>query len=61
VVLEGAGEGLLCGADIGGFSDESAGGTSARSHYDVIRDFPAPVIAKIDGYCLGGGLGDRSL
>ena len=57
VVLEGAGEKAFCaGADIGGFSDESAGGTSARSHYDVIRDFPAPVIAKIDGYCLGGGL-----
>jgi len=40
VVLEGAGEKAFCaGADIGGFSDESAGGTSARSHYDVIRDF----------------------
>ncbi|MDS0478622.1 enoyl-CoA hydratase/isomerase family protein [Natrinema sp. 1APR25-10V2] len=57
VVLEGAGEKAFCaGADIGGFSDESSGGSSARSHYDFIRDFPAPVIAKIDGYCLGGGL-----
>ncbi|WP_226482516.1 enoyl-CoA hydratase/isomerase family protein [Natrinema amylolyticum] len=57
VVLEGAGEKAFCaGADIGGFSEESAGGSSARSHYDFIRDFPAPVIAKIDGYCLGGGL-----
>lgn len=57
VILEGAGEKAFCaGADIGGFSSESAGGSSARSHYDVIRDFPAPVIATIDGYCLGGGL-----
>ncbi|MGQ3412522.1 enoyl-CoA hydratase/isomerase family protein [Natrinema sp. LN54] len=57
VVLEGAGEKAFCaGADVGGFSDESAGDSLARSHYDVIRDFPAPVIAKIDGYCLGGGL-----
>lgn len=57
VVLEGAGEKAFCaGADIGGFSEESAGDSSARSHYEVIRDFPAPVIAKIDGYCLGGGL-----
>ncbi|APX96412.1 enoyl-CoA hydratase/isomerase family protein [Natronorubrum daqingense] len=57
VVLEGAGEKAFCaGADIGGFSDESAGGSSGRTHYDFIRDFPTPVIAKIDGYCLGGGL-----
>ncbi|ELY45503.1 enoyl-CoA hydratase/isomerase family protein [Natronorubrum tibetense] len=57
VVLEGAGEKAFCaGADIGGFSDESAGATSAPSHYDFVREFPVPVIAKIDGYCLGGGL-----
>ncbi|MFC6719272.1 enoyl-CoA hydratase/isomerase family protein [Natrialbaceae archaeon GCM10025810] len=57
VVLEGAGEKAFCaGADIGGFSSDSAGGSSARSHYQFIVDFPAPVIAKIDGYCLGGGL-----
>ncbi|RZH69167.1 enoyl-CoA hydratase/isomerase family protein [Natrinema altunense] len=57
VVLEGAGEKAFCaGADVGGFSEESAGGSSARSHYDVIRQFPAPVVAQIDGYCLGGGL-----
>ena len=57
VVLEGAGEKAFCaGADVGGFSSESAGGTSERDHYGFIRDFPVPVIAKIDGYCLGGGL-----
>ncbi|QSW99281.1 enoyl-CoA hydratase/isomerase family protein [Haloterrigena alkaliphila] len=57
VVLEGAGEKAFCaGADVGGFSSESAGASSERDHYRFIRDFPAPVIAKIDGYCLGGGL-----
>ncbi|ARS91180.1 enoyl-CoA hydratase/isomerase family protein [Natrarchaeobaculum aegyptiacum] len=56
VVLEGS-EGNFCaGADINEFSDASPGGSSERSHYEVIRDFPAPVIAKIEGYCLGGGL-----
>lgn len=57
VVLEGAGEKAFCaGADIGGFSEESAGASSERGHYEFIREFPAPVVAKIDGYCLGGGL-----
>ncbi|ADB61223.1 Enoyl-CoA hydratase/isomerase [Haloterrigena turkmenica DSM 5511] len=57
VVLEGAGEKAFCaGADVGGFSEESAGASSERGHYEFIRNFPAPVIAKIDGYCLGGGL-----
>jgi enoyl-CoA hydratase/carnithine racemase len=56
VVIEGA-EGNFCaGADINEFSDESSGETSERSHYQFIRDFPVPVIAKIRGYCLGGGL-----
>ncbi|WP_049925186.1 enoyl-CoA hydratase/isomerase family protein [Halopiger goleimassiliensis] len=56
VVLEGA-EGNFCaGADVNEFSDESAGATSERSHYEFIREFPVPVIAKVEGYCLGGGL-----
>ncbi|WP_121744365.1 enoyl-CoA hydratase/isomerase family protein [Natronorubrum halophilum] len=57
VVLEGAGEKAFCaGADVGGFSSDSAGASSEPSHYEFIREFPVPVIAKIDGYCLGGGL-----
>ncbi|ELY50402.1 enoyl-CoA hydratase/isomerase family protein [Natronolimnohabitans innermongolicus] len=56
VVLEGA-EGNFCaGADITEFDDAAAGASSSRDHYRFIRDFPAPVIAKIEGYCLGGGL-----
>jgi enoyl-CoA hydratase/carnithine racemase len=56
VIMEGAGGNFCAGADINEFSDASAGDQSDRSHYETIRNFPAPVIAKISGYCLGGGL-----
>ncbi|GAB7017432.1 enoyl-CoA hydratase/isomerase family protein [Halostagnicola bangensis] len=56
VVLEGAGENFCAGADINEFSESTPGRSSERTHYDVITDFPVPVIAKIQGYCLGGGL-----
>lgn len=56
VIIEGA-EGNFCaGADITEFSDDAAGANSARDHYQFITEFPVPVIAKIRGYCLGGGL-----
>ena len=56
VVIEGAGDkAFSAGADVSGFSEGSAGGTSARSTGRFIREFPAPVIAKVQGYCLGGG------
>lgn len=57
VVIEGAGEKAFCaGADIGGFSAESSGETSGRTAHEFIPEYPVPVVAKIDGYCLGGGL-----
>ncbi len=56
VVLEGAGDrAFSAGADISGFSDDSAGASSDPGLYEFVREFPAPVVAKIDGYCLGGG------
>lgn len=56
VIIEGAGGNFCAGADINEFSDASAGAHSERDHFEFIRDFPVPVIAKIRGYCLGGGL-----
>lgn len=56
VVIEGADGNFCAGADINEFSDSDAGRSSEPTHYEFIMDFPAPVIAKIRGYCLGGGL-----
>lgn len=56
VVVEGT-EGNFCaGADINEFSESDAGASSEHTHYEFIRDFPAPIVAKIRGYCLGAGL-----
>lgn len=57
VVIDGAGDRAFCaGVDVGGFEDKSKGGRSERSPYELVKEYPAPVIAKIQGYCLGGGL-----
>jgi len=55
VIIEGADDNFCAGADITEFSGDAAGARSDREHYEFIRDFPVPVIAKIRGYCLGGG------
>lgn len=56
VIMEGA-EGNFCaGGDIHGFSDYDKSRTIDRTHFNTIIDLPVPVIAKIRGYCLGGGL-----
>jgi len=54
VVLEGTDENFCAGADINEVSDLAD--RDGRPHYEVIMDFPVPVVAKIQGYCLGGGL-----
>ena len=57
VVLEGAGEkAFSAGADVMDFSDRSPGAFDPRTVLDHVKDFPAPLVAKIDGYCLGGGM-----
>ena len=57
VTIEGAGDrAFSAGADIGGFADiDPADVMRATSTYQTVSEFPCPVIAKIDGYCLGGG------
>lgn len=60
VVLTGAGEkSFIAGADIGEFAgrtpfDQRSAMRSPRI-FDVMASFPKPVIAMINGFCLGGG------
>ncbi|MEM9140308.1 MAG: enoyl-CoA hydratase, partial [Pseudomonadota bacterium] len=65
VVLAGAGErAFVSGADISEFG-EQRGSEDAVAHYNrvseaaeqAVANFPKPIIAAIDGYCLGGGVG----
>jgi enoyl-CoA hydratase/carnithine racemase len=56
VVIEGADGNFCAGADITEFDDDAPIEGADRTHYEFIRDYPAPIVAKIRGYCLGGGL-----
>lgn len=65
VVLSGAGgRAFVSGADISEFGDKR-GSAGAVAEYNGVVDaaeaavsqFPKPILAKIGGYCLGGGLG----
>jgi len=65
VVLTGQGhQAFVSGADISQFGQQRAN-ASAQVEYDrltsagraKLADFPKPVIARIRGFCLGGGLG----
>ncbi len=64
VVLEGAGgKSFVSGADISKFDKERSTKESVLSYnkrtqkvYELLEAFPKPTIAKINGYCIGGGL-----
>jgi enoyl-CoA hydratase/carnithine racemase len=57
VVLEGAGEDAFCvGSDVDEFHDVKPGVFNFNPMFTRVEEFPAPVVAKVDGYCLGGGL-----
>ena len=60
VVITGAGEkAFIAGADINEFAGMTAVMQRAvmkgRRAFDAVEDFPKPVIAMINGFCLGGG------
>jgi len=61
LVITGAGDkAFIAGADIGEFAGRSALEQRAmmkqRRIFDAIEEFPKPVIAMINGFCLGGGM-----
>ena len=64
VVMSGeGGRAFSAGADISEFSkfrsneaEIKAYEAAGRAAYDAITYFPKPVIARVDGYCVGGGL-----
>lgn len=64
IVLKGAGDkAFIAGADISQFEDERAEAKAAKRYsrankraYKAISRISKPVIAMIDGFCLGGGL-----
>ncbi|MDJ1431559.1 3-hydroxyacyl-CoA dehydrogenase NAD-binding domain-containing protein [Halostagnicola sp. A-GB9-2] len=58
VTIEGAGDrAFSAGADISGFSStKPTDMMQVTPAFETVNDFPRPVIAKIDGFCLGGGL-----
>lgn len=53
VVVSGEGRAFSAGADVTEFAE---GRTVPVDVYEAASNFEGPVVAKVDGYCLGGGL-----
>jgi enoyl-CoA hydratase len=64
LVVSGAGgKAFVSGADISKFESERASTEAVKVYnaasataYDILYNFPKPTIAKIQGYCIGGGM-----
>lgn len=64
LIVSGAGgKAFVSGADISKFESERASMEAVKTYnansakaYDQLYNFPKPTIAKIQGYCIGGGL-----
>ena len=63
VVLTGEGEHFAAGADISQFGEKRSQGNALNQYNETLKhstaallDFPKPLIAKIRGACVGGGL-----
>jgi enoyl-CoA hydratase len=65
LVITGAGEkSFISGADISEFEKNRKDPETAAHYskissrmYNLVRDFPKPTVAKIRGFCFGGGMG----
>ena len=65
LIIQGAGgKAFASGADISKFEKERSSGdqvqiynTATAKFYNAVFNFPKPTIAKINGFCIGGGLG----
>ena len=56
VLFEGAGDrAFSAGADINGFAEIEPHEADVSPLYRAVAEYPRPTLAKIDGYCLGGG------
>ena len=55
--VEGAGDrAFSAGADIGGFADlDATDAMDVTPVFRIVSEFERPTVAKVDGYCLGGG------
>ena len=64
IVVTGAGDkAFVSGADISKFESERASEEAVKRYnatsakvYDTLYNFPKPTIARIEGYCIGGGM-----
>ena len=61
LIVTGAGDkAFIAGADIGEFEGRTAltqrEAMKGRRIFDAVEEFPKPVIAMINGFCLGGGM-----
>ncbi|MFP4633268.1 MAG: enoyl-CoA hydratase/isomerase family protein [Halobacteriales archaeon] len=56
VVLEGAGGNFSSGADLMSFAGAERPFVPRSDFWESLRRFELPIVAKIEGYCLGGGL-----
>ncbi len=56
VLFEGAGDrAFSAGADITGFSGRKPHETEVTRLNRIVDEYPRPTLAKVDGFCLGGG------
>jgi enoyl-CoA hydratase/carnithine racemase len=63
VVSGGGGKAFVSGADISKFESERANMEAQKKYdaisgksYDLLYNYPKPTLAKITGYCIGGGM-----